>query len=359
MVKLSNLVFSFDAKFRLEIEKLDVKEGEILGIIGPNGAGKTTLLNIIALHEKPQSGNIELFGREVRSTKEYVNLRREMSYVFSDPYLLKSTVYDNIALPLRLRGLSEHKRVQDMLEFFKIEHLKNNRASHLSQGERHRVALARAFTSSPKLVILDEPFANMDEGYRESLISSLRKAAKINKPAVVFTTHYREEAIALADTIAVMIDGRLLQTGRPDEIFSRPVSKEIAAFVGVMNLLEGKIIDKAQNLCSVKTGENIIEAVSDLKKDDEVYICLRPEDIVVSKQQESNSARNNFKGVLTGVEPWKLAFKLSVDCGFSLAAYVTKQSVEDMNLKIGGEVYVSFKATALHLIKRDFTHDLI
>jgi tungstate transport system ATP-binding protein len=109
----------------------------------------------------------------------------------------------------------------------------------------------------------------------------------------------------------------------------------------------------------VKAGTNSIEAVSELEKGDEVYICIRPEDVVVSKQRESSSARNNFRGVITGIEPWKLACKLNVDCGFSLVASVTRQSVDDMDLKIGREVYVSFKATALHLIKRDFAHDLV
>ncbi|MDP2983627.1 MAG: ABC transporter ATP-binding protein [Candidatus Latescibacter sp.] len=359
MVKIHSLIFGFDSKFRLEIDELAVKEGEILGIIGPNGAGKTTLLHIIALHEKPRSGNIELFGREVLSSKEFVNLRREMSYVFSEPYLLKGTVYDNVALPLRLRGLRDPERVREMLELFKIEHVRNTRASQLSQGQRHRVALARAFSSRPKLVLLDEPFASLEEQYRETLIDSLRRAIKVTRSAAIFTTHDQEEALALADTIAVMREGRIVQTGSPDEIFTRPVSKEAAIFVGVRTILEGKILDKADNLCSVKTGANSIEAVSELEKDDEVYICIRPEDVVVSKQRESSSARNNFRGVITGIEPWKLAFKLNVDCGFSLVASITRQSMEDMDLKIGREVYISFKATALHLIKRDFAHDLI
>ncbi|MHB9027446.1 MAG: ABC transporter ATP-binding protein [Candidatus Latescibacterota bacterium] len=353
MVRLSKLSFRFGSTFMLEIDELTINEGEILGIIGPNGAGKTTLLNIIALHEKPESGNMEILGEKVIGGKASLALRRHMSYVFSHPRLLKGTVYENVALPLRLRGGRDPGKVQEMLDLFGIAALKDISSAHLSQGQRHRVALARAFVSRPKLVLLDEPFLSLEERYTENLMGALRKAIVSTGSAVIFTTHNHDEALALADTIAVMKAGKVLQTGRPVEIFTRPVSKETAVFVGVRTILEGRIIDAADGLCTVQVGAHRIEALSGLEKGDEVFVCIRPEDVVVSGERESHSARNNFHAVITGIDPWGLAYHVNIDCGFAVVAALTRQSVEDIGLLAGQQAYVSFKATAIHLIKTE------
>lgn len=353
MVRLSRLSFRFDSKFRLSVDELTIREGEILSIIGPNGAGKTTLLNIIALHESPESGSVELFGREVRPGNDSVKLRRQMSYVFSQPQLLRGSVYDNVSLPLKLQGRRDPERVRRMLDLFEIAALKDTCSSRLSQGQRHRVALARAFSNNPKLVLLDEPFASLEERYKETLICSLRDAIRETRSAVVFTTHDHDEALALADTVAVMRQGKILQTGTPEDIFTRPVSKEVAVFVGIRTILEGKIIDKVNNLCSVAVGSRIINAVSEREKGDDVFVCIRPEDVVLSHHRESISGRNDFKAVISGIEPWGLAYKLILDCGFPLVALAIKQSVRDMDLSIGHEAFISVKATAIHLILND------
>lgn len=236
MVKISNLNLEYSKRFSLSVDRLSIDEGKIFTIIGPNGAGKTTLLNVIAMFEKPRTGSVEVFGENILNGKANIHLRREMAFVFSQPHLLNDTVYNNVSLPLRLRGIRNGGRAEEMLELFKISHLRDNNAASLSQGEKHRVALARAFVTAPKLLLLDEPFLSLDERYKESLIDELRKIIRSGKITSIFVTQDQAEALSLADSMAVMKDGKILQQGKPQDIFTKPASREVADFVG----LEGK-----------------------------------------------------------------------------------------------------------------------
>jgi tungstate transport system ATP-binding protein len=200
--------------------------------------------------------------------------------------------------------------------------------------------------------LLDEPFLSLDARVKESIMRDLRQTIKTAGAAVIFVTQDQSEALALCDSMAVMMNGRILQHGSPQDVFARPVSKETAGFVGVETILAGEVTGKEANLCSIKTGVKTLEVVSACEKGDSVFVCVRPEDVTVSKSAEAGSMRNHFKAKIVSVEPWRLEYKLSLDCGFNLIAAVTKQSVEGLGLKAGAEVFASFKATAAHLIKR-------
>lgn len=352
MIKIENLRLEYNKRFNLFVDDLIIQKGEILTIIGPNGAGKTTFLNILAMFEKPESGNVEVFGNNILNGIDKLALRRQMSFVFSQTYLVNSSVYDNISLPLKLRGIHNAHSIKEMLEVFKIGHLKDSNASTLSQGEKHRVALARAFVANPKLVLLDEPFLSLDRSYKESLIETLRKIIKTRAITAIFVTQDQTEALSLADNMAVMKDGRILQLGKPDEIFTKPSSREVADFVGIETVVEGVIVKKEDNLCFVKAGDKFLEVISTYNQGDNVFVCIRPENVIIAPSQETTSARNQIKAVITSIEPWRLKYKINLDCGFSLCAYLTKQSIENLDLKVGQEVFVSFKATAIHLIRR-------
>lgn len=353
MVNISNLNLEYSKRFSLSVERLSIEEGKIFTIIGPNGAGKTTLLNVIAMFEKPKTGSVEVFGENILNGKAGIHLRREMAFVFSQPHLLNDTVYNNVSLPLRLRGVRNGGRAGEMLELFKISHLRDSNAASLSQGEKHRVALARAFVTAPKLLLLDEPFLSLDERYKESLIDELRKIIRSGKITSIFVTQDQAEALSLADRMAVMKDGKILQQGKPQDIFTKPASREVADFVGVETIIEGIIARKEDNLCFIKVADKVLEAVSAYNAGDGVFICIRPEDVVLSRHLETTSARNNFKAKIINIDPWGLEYKLNLDCGFDLAASVTKQSLENLDLKIGEEIFVSFKATAIHVIRRE------
>ncbi len=352
MIKIKNLKIKLSNRFNLCIDDFVIDKGRIFTIIGPNGAGKTTLLNIIAMFDKVDTANVEVFGEDIAKIKNKLPLRREMSFVFSEPYLLKRTVFDNISLPLKLRGSFNKARVEKMLELFKIGHLRDSFAGNLSQGEKHRVTLARAFVTEPKLILLDEPFSSLDKRYKESLVNELRQIIKLNKITAIFVTQDHFEALSMADMIAIMKDGRILQQGTPQEVFTMPVSKDAADFVGVETILEGRIIKKENNLCFIQAADKVLEAVSIYNEGDDVFVCIRPEDVVAATHLETSSARNHFKAKIINIESWGLEYKLNLECGFNLVSYVTKQSIENLGLKLGQEIFISFKATAIHLIKR-------
>ncbi len=352
MIKIKNLKLRFPQSINLSIDELFIEEGRIFSIIGPNGAGKTTLLNIIALFQKPDDGNIEIWGQNILNMKDVVNFRRKISFVFSQPYLFCGTVYDNIALPLRLRGVDGAKAVDEMLGLFKIGHLKSNIAKTLSQGEKYRLSLARAFVSHPRIVLFDEPFLSLDAPFKESIMHDLRKIIRSNKITAILITQDQKEALAFADELAVMMNGRILQQSSPQDVFAKPASKEVADFVGVETIVEGFIFKKEDNLCFVKIKDRIVEVVSAYNQGDDVFVCIRPQDLTISSHLASSSARNHFKAKIISIEPWQLEYKLYLDCGFNLIASVTKQSIENLGLKVNNEIFVSFKATAVHLIRR-------
>jgi len=352
MIKLSNLRLDFDTGFKLSVDSLNIRGGEVFAIIGPNGAGKTTLLNAMALLRKPASGTLEIMGCDALAPANKMFLRRAMSVVFSQPYLTNDTVYNNVALPLKLRGLKDGAAVEEALELFKISHLKGRNAKTLSQGESHRAALARAFAIRPKLLLLDEPFASLDERVKDTIARDLRKVITVYNAAVVFVTQDQGGALTLCDKLAVLMNGKIMQQGLPQDIFVRPVSREVADFVGVETILPGKVASRRDNLCAVETGGKTLMVVSDCGPGDSVFVCVRPEDVSVSLSADAGGRRNNFKSRVVSAAPWGLEYKVELDCGFTLRAAVTKQLVDGLGIKPGAEVYASFKATALHLIRR-------
>lgn len=227
MIRIKNLKLEFPRRFKLSIDELYVEKGRTLAILGPNGAGKSTLLNIIALLQKPDSGSME-FSLGLNNK---LRVRRKMSVVFPCPYLLNDTVYENVALPLRIRALYNAEKIKETLSFFKIMDLKDYSANTLSQGQMRRVALARALVTEPELLLLDEPFLSLDRCYKAALCGDLRDILKYRRTTTLLVTQDHSEALCLADKVAVMKDGRILRQGAPREIFTNPASKDMAEFV--------------------------------------------------------------------------------------------------------------------------------
>jgi len=353
MIKVEDLEFGFKGSFTLSVHSLEIKDGEIFSLMGPNGAGKTTLLNIVGSFEKSYDGTVEVFGQNILDNKFSRFCRKEMTHIFPQPYLLNMSVHDNVALPLRFRGIKDSTRIDEVLDFFKVSSFRDKNALQLSQGEKHRVTLARAFVANPKLILLDEPFLSLDPRYKETLIQDLRARIKIDKATALFVSQDHNEILGLTDRIAVMDRGRILQTGTPQEVFTQPSSVEVADFVGVETLAEGVITGKQDNLCSILVGDKLLKSVSPFQKGDSVLVCLRPEDVILSRKDETTSARNHLKAGVLQVAPWKLEYRITLDCGFKLIASVTRQSVDSLGLKAGETVFASFKATAVHLIRRN------
>ncbi len=228
--------------FVLHVDHLAIERHEVLALLGPNGAGKSTLLQALALLEPPQSGRIALDGVVV--TGAGVAARRRMAVVLQEPLLLRGTVRDNVALGLRLHGIAKTERegrVARWLERTGTDHLAGRNARTLSGGEQRRVSLARALALEPLVLFLDEPFAALDAPGRRSLIADLRGWLQAAGCAAVLVTHDRDEALDLADRVAVLMRGEIRQLGPIDTVFSEPADAEVARFLGIENIIPATV----------------------------------------------------------------------------------------------------------------------
>ncbi|GAB4268608.1 MAG: ABC transporter ATP-binding protein [Pararhodobacter sp.] len=223
----------------VERVSLAVGEGELLALLGPSGCGKTTTLRMIGGFEDPDEGRILFEGRDITHLPPEA---REIGFVFQDYALFPHlSVIDNVKFGLRKLPRAERQtRAEEMLRLVGLAELGKRRPHQLSGGQQQRVALARALAVSPKLILLDEPFSNLDAKMRVETRQEVRKLLKSTGSAGILVTHDQEEALALADRIAVMDKGRVVQIGTPDEIYRNPTSEFVANFIGRSNILRGK-----------------------------------------------------------------------------------------------------------------------
>ena len=340
----------------LRVESLDVHEGEVLAVIGPNGAGKTTLLQVMALLERPAQGEVLYDGARARGHE--LSIRRRMALMMQDPLLLRRSVAENVAVGMRMRGVSGDKRkarTNRWLARFDVAHLAGRSARKISGGEAHRVSLARAFALEPEVLLLDEPFAALDQPTREALLDELAGALGETGLTTVFVTHDRSEALRLGDRVAVIVDGRVRQVGPTAEVFAAPADEDVASLVGAETIVAGRRVASADGIASVRVGRHVIDGLARDGLPDDVLMVLRPEDVTLMKPDEhrpESSARNHLHGTITRITLLGYQARVSIDCGFPLFALITKQSLEEMGLAPGQEVAATFKAHAVHLIAR-------
>jgi tungstate transport system ATP-binding protein len=343
----------------LEVPHIEVQAGETLAIIGPNGAGKSTLLRVLGLLEVPTSGVIRFRGNPVAWTgRDLLGIRRRFASVFQDALLCDTTVQTNVTLGLKLRGRSSGEaaiQAEPWLTRLGIAHLARRQARTLSGGEAQRTSLARAFAIHPDVLLLDEPFGALDPPTRDELLTVLQSLLRQEGTTTVFVTHDRDEALRLGDRIAVMLDGRIHQVGRPSEVFGRPVSEEVARFVGVETIFPARVTGELSGLLTVEVNGTRIQALGDVSVGESVLVCLRPEDLVIRRRDEPaapNSARNHLVGRVQEATPLGAQVRVRIASNPPVVALVTKQSFHELGLESGSLVIVSFKASAVHLIRR-------
>ena len=222
---------------------LDVAEGQICALLGPSGCGKTTMLRLLAGFERPDSGCLIVGDEIVAGGKTFVAPeRRRVGMVFQDYALFPHmTVFRNVSYALGRRTQGTDERVQEVLELVGLGALGARHPHELSGGQQQRVALARALAGSPKLVLLDEPFSGLDAGLRARVRQEVRSILIAAGVTALFVTHDQEEALSLADTVAVMRDGRIEQVGTPEEVYGRPASRWVAEFLGEADVLPGRV----------------------------------------------------------------------------------------------------------------------
>lgn len=343
----------------LEVAQLDVRRGEVLAVVGPNGSGKSTLLRVLGLLEAPTIGQVRFAGRPVTAASALAE-RRRMATVFQQPHLTRASVADNVAIGLRFRGVAAagiDARVDRWLARLGIAHLRARAARELSGGEAQRVALARALVLEPDLLLLDEPFSALDAVARSALIADVDSLIRAEGVTTVLVTHDRAEAQALADRVAVLLGGRVHQVDDTARVFRAPVSEDVARFVGVETLADGRVERVVDGVVTVRVAGHGVEVAADAAStcvpDEAVRVAIRPEDVTLVPEGEPvplSSARNRLAGVVTRVSASTPYVRVVVDCGFPLVAAVTPRSVSDLGLSPGTCVTAVFKASAAHLI---------
>jgi iron(III) transport system ATP-binding protein len=235
-----NLAKHFGDVFALRGASLEVEEGSLTALLGPSGCGKTTLLRLIAGFETPDEGEIRLRGTVISSPAHHLPPeKRRVALVFQDfalfPHL---NVASNIAFGLP-KGADKRARVGELLSLVRLEGLEDRMPHELSGGQQQRVALARALASEPDLILMDEPFSNLDPSIREEVRGEVRQLLRSVGITAIIVTHDQEEALSLAGEVAVMMEGEILQIGTPAEVYGHPISRRVGEFVGAANVLPG------------------------------------------------------------------------------------------------------------------------
>jgi molybdopterin-binding protein len=347
MLRIENISKDL-GEFRLKEVSLDVKNGEYLVIIGPTGAGKTILLETVAGIYPPDGGEVLLLGNDIthQPPKD-----RNITMVYQDYMLFPHlTVGENIAFGLKNRKVPKDEketRVHEVAELFGIDHLLHRYPDTLSGGEQQRAAISRAIILKPAVLLLDEPLSALDGQTREKLRKELKRLHTIFGTTIIHITHNFEEVFSLADRVAVMNEGKIVQIGEPDDIFRKPESEFIAEFVGVENLFRGACRNEGDLTYIDVKGLQIVS--STCVASENVYATVRPEDILVSRKPLDSSARNSFQGTITEIVDNGMFLHLSVDTGIPFAVVLTRQGFHAMNLTEGESVCLTFKANSVHV----------
>ncbi|HJS75213.1 MAG TPA: ABC transporter ATP-binding protein [Vicinamibacteria bacterium] len=295
-VQLSEVGKSYGPVRAVEGVSFEAAEGKFLTLLGPSGCGKTTTLRMIAGLERNDSGSIRIGGRLMSSPEESVYVpseRRNIGMVFQSyaiwPHM---SVFENVAYPLRIRKRAKdeiRRRVSETLELLSMDGLAERPATDLSGGQQQRVAIARALVFEPSILLMDEPLSNLDAQLRAEMRAQLRELQQRLGITTIYVTHDLEEAMVLADTIAVMHGGRLVQLGSPEEIYHRPASRSVAAFFGTPNLLAGRVAEvrrereRTMALVSGAGWEGFCLAPADVRPGEEVTAVVRPEAIQMAR----------------------------------------------------------------------------
>jgi putrescine transport system ATP-binding protein len=281
---------------------LDVYQGEFFALLGPSGCGKTTLLRLIAGFEQPSSGRILLDGVDLAPVPPH---RRPVNMMFQSYALFPHlTVEGNIAFGLKQEGLPKSEiaaRVADMLALVKLERFGRRKPHELSGGQRQRVALARSLVKRPRVLLLDEPMAALDKKLRGETQFELMDLQRRLGLTFVIVTHDQSEAMTVADRIAVMDCGRLMQVAPPAEIYEQPNSRWVADFIGSINLFEGRVGNAAGVIEGTALGRLRVTGKIDAETNATVWVAVRPEKIRLIPEGEPTQRANAENSVLATV----------------------------------------------------------
>ena len=338
---------------------IEIARGEFFALLGPSGCGKTTLLRMLGGFEIPTRGEIFIDGEPMAAVPAYL---RPVNMVFQNyaifPHL---NVFQNIAFGLRKDRLSKAeitRRVEEALAMIRLEGYGARAAHELSGGQRQRIALARALIKKPKVLLLDEPLGALDKKLREQMQLELRDLQRSIGITFVFVTHDQEEALTMADRVAVMAAGKVLEEGAPADLYSRPRTRFVAEFLGAMNITEGRVRGHRSGSAVVDTdslGQITLPAGKhDLAVGDKVTIGLRPENIRFEPKGKRSPAGSVCGHI--GASAFlgdRTHFYVTVE-GASAPLQVSVQNLADLATAVGGartEIRLTWTPKALLLLR--------
>ena len=329
-VKCTDLVKIFDTTTAVNGFSLEITKGQVLSLVGPSGCGKTTVLRLIAGLENPDAGTVEIAGKTMNGQHFFLPPEiRHVGMMFQDYALFPHMdVLKNIGYGLS-RDSARADRLTEVISLTGIEHLKNRMPYQLSGGEQQRVALARAIAPRPEVLLLDEPFSNLDETLRSQVRQETKDILKKSNITTVFVTHSTEEAMEMGQTVAVMNQGLLEQVGSPETIFNSPVTEFVANFMGMADFLEATLSKK-----HLHTEIGSLPAPRGVPNDTTLRVMIRPENISIEPSDTGQGIiqQRIFRGAFC-------LFKLELISGKTIHCLAPSTK----NLSEGSRVTIRFK----------------
>ncbi|WP_246668594.1 ABC transporter ATP-binding protein [Bradyrhizobium sp. UNPF46] len=345
-LSLHSIAKSFSGARVVKDVSLAIKPGEFISLLGPSGCGKTTLLRMIAGLEMPDSGTIALGGKDITGVPVW---ERNIGVVFQNYALFPHmTVAENIAFGLRTRKVSRttiEAKVQDALKLVRLDDFGPRSTEKLSGGQKQRVALARALVTDPRLLLLDEPLGALDRKLREQMQVELKMLQREIGITTLMVTHDQEEALTLSDRIAVMSDGRILQDDSPKEIYERPRDAFVADFIGMSNLMQGKVVESDGKKRIAISEKAVLELPPDVISAADVSIFVRPEKL--SLAEVPGAAGSSLPGKIVHVSYSGSVTHCFVDVGLQkpLTVLITNRSNrDDEGPRVGQPIWVNWDA---------------
>lgn len=350
MIEINALGKRFD-HFSLGPVNLIIEEGQHVVLLGNSGSGKSLLLEMLAGFVRQDQGSVLVNGKSIDGLAAH---QRPFSFVFQKPALFPHlSVYDNIAFPLRLQKQSKaviRHKVEALAERFRLENLLNAKPARLSGGEAQRVSLARALTTEPKLMLLDEPLSSLDVPLRNELRHYLYELNDQGM-TMLHVTHDFEEAIRFADRAAVLFDGKLIQNDSPEMLTKQPKHTYVAQLTGNSNFFKAMLHGSKTDEIRKARVENIDLNLYSGSDPGEGIVVIDAERIILHKETAASSAQNCLKGTISGITPLGRGAEVAINTGITLVAHITKASLTSMQLEPGQDVFVSFKASAVRFLE--------
>ena len=352
-VRLEGVSKSYGSVRAVDDLSLSIELGESIALLGPSGCGKTTTLNLVAGFLVPDSGVIRIAGRDVTGIPPN---KRKLGMVFQSYALFPHmTVGDNVAFGLRLRRVKkeeQQQRVEEALEMVRLGGLSDRYPRQLSGGQQQRVSLARALVVNPDIMLFDEPLSNLDAKLREEMRTELLEIQERVKITSIYVTHDQDEALALADRVAVMNEGRIEQIGTPNEVYETPSTAFVAKFLGESNVLQATVAQVSGSAIVCDLAGHQIHAQSPNQQfapGQQVEVVLRTE--AISLSSESLPLDNCFRARLSHVIYLGGHTRYQVEIGGHRVILIETNRGDQSGLQEGSDVYVGWSARDSLLVK--------